>query len=86
MFPSVSTSSLKLLFEIINTAEDDIICPYVHVPNPNYNFKTIGRYSFESRVEVSFSKHVVAVHCNSRPQKKIVETKIVDYLETNNFS
>jgi len=37
-------------------------------------------------VEVSFSEHVVIVHCNSPRRKKTVETKVIEYHETNNFS
>jgi len=45
----------------------------------------LGFSDCENSAEVSFSEQVVTAHCNSPRRKKVVETKVVEYLEANNF-
>jgi len=51
------------------------------------SYRTVGNMAnsvFRNGVEVSFSKLVTA-HCNS-PRRNFGDIKVVEYLETNNFS
>jgi len=48
--------------------------------------QTMGYFPKEFKVEVSFSEHAVTAHCCNSPwRKEFVETKVVEYLEANNF-